>query len=116
MTCGPSGASRSAQLARQVHAIVGERLDILVANAGISKAATIEDATLADFDQLFAVNVRALFFLVQQLLGVLREGSSVALRSSLAARTAVVILSAYAATKGAIDRQFLLRHLNLSDD
>jgi NAD(P)-dependent dehydrogenase (short-subunit alcohol dehydrogenase family) len=35
---------------------------------------------------MFAVNVRAPFFLVQQLLPLLREGSSVVLMSSLAAR------------------------------
>jgi 3-oxoacyl-[acyl-carrier protein] reductase len=56
------------KLAMQVCGIVGERLDILVANAGISKAATIEETTVADFDELFAVNVRAPFFVVQQLL------------------------------------------------
>jgi 3-oxoacyl-[acyl-carrier protein] reductase len=49
-------------------AAVGDRLDILVANAGVSKSATIEDTTIEDFDRLFAVNVRAPFFLVQQLL------------------------------------------------
>jgi NADP-dependent 3-hydroxy acid dehydrogenase YdfG len=30
-------------------------LDILVANAGVSKIATIEDTTVEDFDNLFAV-------------------------------------------------------------
>jgi NAD(P)-dependent dehydrogenase (short-subunit alcohol dehydrogenase family) len=90
-------------LARQVRAIVGDRLDILVANAGTSKAATIEDYTVEDFDRLFAVNVRAPFFLVQQLLPILHEGSSIILLSSLAARAAVGILSVYAATKGAVD-------------
>jgi 3-oxoacyl-[acyl-carrier protein] reductase len=54
------------KLARQVRAIMGDHLNILVANAGISKAATIEDYTVEDFDNLFAVNVRAPFFLVQQ--------------------------------------------------
>ena len=77
------------KLAKQVRAIVGDRLDILVANAGISKAAAIEDTTVEDFDNLFAVNVRAPFFLVQQLLPILHEGSSVVLLSSLAARAAV---------------------------
>ena len=43
------------KLAKQVRTIVGDRLDILVANAGISKAATIEDTTVEDFDKLFAV-------------------------------------------------------------
>jgi NAD(P)-dependent dehydrogenase (short-subunit alcohol dehydrogenase family) len=91
------------KLAKEVRAIVGDRLDILVANAGTSKAATIEEYTVEDFDNLFAVNVRAPFFLVQQLLPILHEGSSVILLSSLAARAAVGTLSAYAATKGAID-------------
>jgi 3-oxoacyl-[acyl-carrier protein] reductase len=90
-------------LASQVRAIVGDRLDILVANAGIAKSATIEEATVEDFDRLFAVNVRAPFFLVQQLLPILHDGSSVVLVSSLAARAAVGAISAYAATKGAID-------------
>jgi NAD(P)-dependent dehydrogenase (short-subunit alcohol dehydrogenase family) len=90
-------------LASQVRAIVGERLDILVANAGISNAVPIEDTSVEDFDRLFAVNVRAPFFLVQQLLPILHEGSSIVLLSSLAARAAVGTLPAYAATKGAID-------------
>jgi 3-oxoacyl-[acyl-carrier protein] reductase len=96
------------QLARHVREIVGERLDILVANAGISKAASIEDTTIEDFDNLFAINVRAPFFLVQQLLPVLREGSSVVLLSSLAAHAAVGALPAYASTKGAVDT--LVKH------
>jgi 3-oxoacyl-[acyl-carrier protein] reductase len=96
------------KLAKQVRAIVGDRLDILVANAGISKAAKIEDYTVEDFDNLFAVNVRAPFFLVQQLLPILGTGSSVILLSSLAAHAAVGTLAAYAATKGAIDT--LVKH------
>ncbi|MGY2050386.1 SDR family NAD(P)-dependent oxidoreductase [Methylobacterium sp. JK268] len=104
----PLGAHK---LAAKVRDVVGDRLDILVANAGISKAATIAETTLEDFDALFAVNVRAPFFLVQQLLPILREGSSVVFTSSLAAHAAVANLSAYAATKGAIDT--LIRHLAL---
>jgi 3-oxoacyl-[acyl-carrier protein] reductase len=96
------------KLAQQVRAIIGDRLDILVANAGVSKAATIEDTTVEDFDRLFAVNVRAPFFLVQQLLPILHEGSSITLVSSLGARAAVGALSAYSATKGALDT--LVKH------
>jgi 3-oxoacyl-[acyl-carrier protein] reductase len=96
------------RLAGQVRAIVGDRLDILVANAGISKSASIEDTRVEDFDNLFAVNVRAPFFLVQQLLPVLGKGSSVIFTSSLAARSSVGTLAAYAASKGAIDT--LVKH------
>src|SRR5712671_3657636 len=54
----PDGATL---LAREVRSIVGERLDVLVSNAGISKAATIKDHTVEDFDNLFATNVRSHF-------------------------------------------------------
>jgi 3-oxoacyl-[acyl-carrier protein] reductase len=97
-----------AELAAKVRAIAGDRLDILVANAGVARSATIEETTIEDFDTLFAVNVRAPFFLVQQLLPILREGSSVIFTSSLAAHASVGTLSAYAATKGAIDT--LVKH------
>jgi NAD(P)-dependent dehydrogenase (short-subunit alcohol dehydrogenase family) len=101
----PEGAHT---LAKQVRAIVGDRLDILVANAGISKAATIEETTVEDFDNLFAVNARAPFFLVQQLLPALCKGSSIIFISSLAARASVGSLYAYAATKGAVET--LVKH------
>jgi 3-oxoacyl-[acyl-carrier protein] reductase len=91
------------KLAKLTRDIVGDRLDILVANAGVSKSDTIEDTTVEDFDRLFAVNVRAPFFLVQQLLPILSRGSSVVLVSSLAAHAVVGTIPAYAATKGAID-------------
>ena len=63
------------ELAEQVRQLAGDRLDILVANAGISKAASIEDHTVQDFDALFATNVRAPFFLVQQLLPLLSRSN-----------------------------------------
>jgi len=103
----PDGATL---LAKEVRSIVGERLDVLVSNAGISKAATIKDHTVEDFDDLFATNVRSPFFLVQQLLPVLGEGSNIIVISSLGARAVAGTpdldkpsLLAYAATKGAIE-------------
>ena len=104
-----AAADGAHKLAEQTRRIVGERLDILVANAGVSKAATIEQTTVADFDNLFAVNVRAPFFLVQQLLPIMAEGSNVILTSSLAARAVVGTIPVYAATKGAVDT--LVKHL-----
>ena len=90
-------------LAKQARSMVGNRLDILIANAGLGKSATIEDTTVADFDVLFAVNVRGPFFLVQQLLPIMSSGGSIVFVSSLAAHAATRNLSAYSATKGAID-------------
>jgi len=103
----PEGATL---LAKEVRLIVGERLDVLVCNAGISKAATIKDHTVTDFDNLFATNVRGPFFLVQQLLPVLGEGSNIIVISSLGARAVASppdldkpSVLAYSATKGALE-------------
>jgi 3-oxoacyl-[acyl-carrier protein] reductase len=113
----PDGAT---SLARQVREIAGPQLDIIVANAGISKAAPIENHTVEDFDNLFATNVRAPFFIVQQLLPLLKDGASIILVSSLAARAVpgsmaslnagltVPSLPVYAATKGALET--LVKH------
>ena len=90
-------------LAAQVRNLAGNHLDILVSNAGISNAATFETMTVKDFDSLFAVNVRAPFFLQQQLLPIMGDGGSVVFLSSLGARAAVGTLAAYASTKGAIN-------------
>jgi 3-oxoacyl-[acyl-carrier protein] reductase len=103
----PDGATL---LAKEVRSIVGERLNVLVSNAGITKAATITDHTVEDFNNLFATNVRSPFFLVQQLLPILGEGSNIIMISSLGARAVVgkpdldnASILAYAATKGAIE-------------
>jgi 3-oxoacyl-[acyl-carrier protein] reductase len=102
-------------LAKEVRSIVGKRLDVLVSNAGISKAATIKDHTVEDFDNLFATNVRGPFFLVQQLLPLLSEGSNIIVISSIGARAVVgkpgldnPSILAYASTKGALET--LVRH------
>src|SRR3977135_2059343 len=103
----PEGATL---LAKEVRSIVGKQLDVLVLNAGISKAARIADYTVEDFDNLFATNVRSPFFLVQQLLPILGKGSNVIVISSLGAHAVVgkpgvdnPSLLAYASTKGALD-------------
>ena len=103
----PDGA---AQLAKEVLAIAGDRLDVLVLNAGISKAARLADYKVEDFDNLFATNVRSPFFLVQQLLPILGEGSNIIAISSIGSHAVVgkpgldnPSLLAYAATKGALE-------------
>ena len=108
----PDGA---ALLAKEVRSIAGDRLDVLVLNAGVSKAARIADYTVADFDNLFAINVRSPFFLVQQLVPVLGEGSNIVVISSATARTVAgrpglenPSVIAYASTKGALET--LVKH------
>ena len=103
-------ADGAALLAGQVRALAGDRLDVLVLNAGVSKSARIADYTTADMDNLFATNVRGPFFLVQQLLPILGEGSNIVAITSAVARMVVgkpgvenPSVLAYASTKGALE-------------
>jgi len=97
--------------------LVDGRLDIVVLNAGISKAASVEKQTMEDFDNLFSTNVRSPFFLVQELLPLLGEGSNIVLVSSLVARAVpgspgqpgTPFIPAYASSKGSVET--LAKHL-----
>src|ERR1700722_5166861 len=80
----PDGA---ALLAKQVRSLIGDRLDVLVLNAGISKLARIADYTVEDCDNLFATNVRGPSFLLRKLWPVLGEGSNIVFIPSATART-----------------------------
>jgi 3-oxoacyl-[acyl-carrier protein] reductase len=52
-------------------------LDILVNNAGIAPFARVEDFALADFDRLYAVNIRAVFVAIQAALAYLPDGGRI---------------------------------------
>ena len=52
------------------------RLDILVNNAGIGGSGPLDTVAVADWDRVLSVNLRAAFFLVQQLLPQLRAAAT----------------------------------------
>jgi 3-oxoacyl-[acyl-carrier protein] reductase len=99
----------------QCRAVVAEadrrfgRVDVLVNAAALTDRGDIFDTTEERYNEIMDVNVRAPFFLIQQLLPTLCKGSSIIFTSSLAARASVGTLSAYGATKGAVDT--LVKHL-----
>jgi NAD(P)-dependent dehydrogenase (short-subunit alcohol dehydrogenase family) len=78
-------------------------VDVIVNNAGIDGGGDLASLTEAGFDDLFAVNVRAPFFIVQQGLKRLRDGGRIINISSGAARLALPQSIAYGSTKGALD-------------
>src|SRR5262245_8978185 len=55
----------------------GPELDILVNNAAIGLPGTVDEVAPDDFERVFAVNVRAPFFLVQRALPRLRDGGRI---------------------------------------
>jgi NAD(P)-dependent dehydrogenase (short-subunit alcohol dehydrogenase family) len=78
-------------------------LDILVNNAGVAQYGQVGEVAEADYDRVFAINVKAPFFVLQQGLERLRDGGRIVNVSSGVTRIAFPVLSAYAMTKGALD-------------
>ncbi|WXB19032.1 SDR family oxidoreductase [Pendulispora albinea] len=79
------------------------RIDILVNNAGIFLAGHTTEATLADFDQTVAVNVRAVFFASQAAARHMGEGSRIiTLGSNVADRVHSPGMALYAMSKSAL--------------
>ena len=75
----------------------------LVNNAGHGEMASIAETTEAQFDSLFNVHVKGVFFLTQQLLPLLADGGRIVNFSSGLTRIAAPGFSAYSAAKGAIE-------------
>jgi len=79
------------------------RLDILVNNAGTAIPMPVEETTLADFDRIFAINVRGLFVATQAALKHLKSGGRIInIGSCVGERNMTPGLAAYSATKGAV--------------
>jgi 3-oxoacyl-[acyl-carrier protein] reductase len=84
--------------------LAGQRLDILVNNAAVTtQQGSIEQATPELFDRLFAVNVRAPFFIIQRALPLMRDGGRIINISSADTRIAIGFELAYSMTKGAVN-------------
>jgi 3-oxoacyl-[acyl-carrier protein] reductase len=78
-------------------------LDVVVHTAGINRPAALTDLDLAEFDEIHRVNVRGTFVVNQQAARRVRDGGSIVNVSSSMVNVAPPTLSAYAASKSAVD-------------
>ncbi|QEX22649.1 short-chain dehydrogenase [Hypericibacter adhaerens] len=90
-----------AAVARQARERFG-RLDILVANAGVTWSARIEEVSEADFDAQMAINFKGSFFAIQKCLPLMDRGGSVVLTSSCLDAKGVPAMAVYSASKAAV--------------
>lgn len=80
-------------------------VDVLVNTAGISDRGTIWDTSPDLFDQIFAVNVRAPFFLIQEAAKVMRRNATkgaIVNIISITGHGGPSYITAYSASKGAL--------------
>lgn len=80
-----------------------DSFDHLVNNAGHGEMASFAETTEAQFDQLFDVHVKGVFFLTQALLPLLADGGRIVNFSSGLTRVSYPGFSAYSAAKGAVE-------------
>jgi NAD(P)-dependent dehydrogenase (short-subunit alcohol dehydrogenase family) len=77
-------------------------LDIVFANAGGGKFATLGSITEEHYDEMFNINVKGLLFSVQSVLPLLKDGSSIILNASVVSQKGFPSFSVYNATKAAV--------------
>jgi 3-oxoacyl-[acyl-carrier protein] reductase len=80
------------------------RLDILVNNAGIMFTKPVSATVESEFDRIFAINVKGLFFACQQAATRLAEGGRIINLSSSTTARFMPNYGAYVATKGAVEQ------------
>jgi 3-oxoacyl-[acyl-carrier protein] reductase len=80
------------------------RLDILVNNAGIMFTKSVSATTEAEFDRIFAINVKGVFFACQQAATRLADGGRIINLSSSTTARPMPTYGAYVATKGAVEQ------------
>jgi NAD(P)-dependent dehydrogenase (short-subunit alcohol dehydrogenase family) len=77
-------------------------LDILVANAGITKPAPVNAVNEAHINEQFDINFKGVFFTVQKALSILNNPASIVLNTSCLDEMGMPGMSIYSASKAAV--------------
>ncbi|SCE03899.1 NAD(P)-dependent dehydrogenase, short-chain alcohol dehydrogenase family [Streptomyces sp. TverLS-915] len=98
-------AAASHALAEEATRVLGGRVDILVNNAGIYPPNTTETVDEETFDRVYAVNVKAPYFLTAALAPAMAAagGGAIVNLGSWIARLGIGVSSLYSSTKGAVE-------------
>jgi NAD(P)-dependent dehydrogenase (short-subunit alcohol dehydrogenase family) len=99
-----SDVSKLADIDRLFSAVASTlgKIDVLFANAGVGKFAPYTAAPEALFDELFAINVKGVYFTLQKAIPHLNDGASVILNTSVVSTKGTENMGIYAATKAAV--------------
>jgi len=80
------------------------QIDILVNNAGVTLTKPVAEVTEAEFDNLFAINVKGTFFACQEAAKRMAEGGRIVNFSSSTTAIMMPTYGVYVATKGAVEQ------------
>jgi 3-oxoacyl-[acyl-carrier protein] reductase len=81
----------------------GTKFDILINNAGIAPFVGFAETTEAHLDEIFTVNVKALFLITQEAVKRLNDGGRIVSTSSIVARAPFPAVAAYSMLKAPFD-------------
>ncbi len=82
--------------------LTGRPLDILVNNAAVAPQISITETTPEEFDRIFAINVRAPFFIIQRALALMSDGARI-INISSGVTWFATPATVYSMTKGALN-------------
>jgi NAD(P)-dependent dehydrogenase (short-subunit alcohol dehydrogenase family) len=83
-------------------ALTGRPLDILVNNAAVAPQIALAQTTVEEFDRIFAINVRAPFFIIQRALPLMPDGGRI-INISSGVTWFATPATVYSMTKGALN-------------
>ena len=82
--------------------LAGRPLDILINNAAVAPQITLAETTPEEFDRIFAINVRAPFFIIQRALPLMPDGGRI-INISSGVTWFATPATVYSMTKGALN-------------